>query len=340
MKRKKFMLVSLGLCSSLFMFAQNGDGLVLLGDMDNDGKITKYDVEELTNVVMGKRHSRYIPAKCVRVNVSENVIPPVPLTEKRHLMGDVNQDGKVSVADVVLAMDMVLGNKAKKYIYPDMIFDTLGVKNGHEYVDLGLSVKWATNNVGANSSFETGEYYAWGEVRAKKTYNWSTYEWMTKGTSNWRYINKYTIDDYMTSASWYDDGQKFIGDGKNTIGVCDDVVSENWGAEWRTPTFYELEELQNKCTWRWTSNYNSTGKSGYVITSKVVGYTGNSIFLPTTGYMDGSSLRISGTNGGYWTCELSDYYSFCAYALGFNSESIYWFEMDRCNGFCVRPVYP
>lgn len=36
--------------------------------------------------------------------------------------------------------------------------------NGHEYVDLGLSVKWATCNVGASSPYEYGYPYAWGEI--------------------------------------------------------------------------------------------------------------------------------------------------------------------------------
>lgn len=33
------------------------------------------------------------------------------------------------------------------------------------YVDLGLSVKWATCNLGANAPEEFGDYYAWGETR-------------------------------------------------------------------------------------------------------------------------------------------------------------------------------
>lgn len=40
--------------------------------------------------------------------------------------------------------------------------------NGHEYVDLGLSVKWATSNVGADNPWDYGDYYAWGEIGQKK----------------------------------------------------------------------------------------------------------------------------------------------------------------------------
>ena len=48
----------------------------------------------------------------------------------------------------------------------------IGYENGHEYVDLGLSVKWATMNVGASAPQESGDYYAWGELEPKEVYNW------------------------------------------------------------------------------------------------------------------------------------------------------------------------
>ena len=50
--------------------------------------------------------------------------------------------------------------------------------NGHKYVDLGLSVKWATCNVGADFPEDYGDYFAWGETEPKSTYNWSTYKWI------------------------------------------------------------------------------------------------------------------------------------------------------------------
>ena len=42
-----------------------------------------------------------------------------------------------------------------------------GVINGHEAVDLGLSVKWSTCNYGASSSYNNGNYYAWGETSTR-----------------------------------------------------------------------------------------------------------------------------------------------------------------------------
>ena len=41
--------------------------------------------------------------------------------------------------------------------------------NGHEAIDLGLSVKWATCNVGASAPEEYGDYFAWGETESKNT---------------------------------------------------------------------------------------------------------------------------------------------------------------------------
>lgn len=46
----------------------------------------------------------------------------------------------------------------------------IGETNGYQYVDLGLSVKWATCNVGATSPYDTGNLYAWGEVSPKEEY--------------------------------------------------------------------------------------------------------------------------------------------------------------------------
>ena len=43
-----------------------------------------------------------------------------------------------------------------------------------QYVDLGLSVKWAKCNLGASKEDEYGNHYAWGETAVKETYNWPT----------------------------------------------------------------------------------------------------------------------------------------------------------------------
>ena len=52
-----------------------------------------------------------------------------------------------------------------------------GVLNGFGYVDLGLSVKWATANVGASNFLDTGAFFAWGETTPKDQYDWTTYKY-------------------------------------------------------------------------------------------------------------------------------------------------------------------
>lgn len=309
---------------------------VLVGDMDADGRITKADVSALTRVVLGERKAKFIPAKYVIVNADT----PVTETEHRHFLGDVDGDGCITIADVTILIDMMTGKKAKQYILPDVVYDTLGIRNGHEYVDLGLSVKWATCNVGTESSFDYGKYFAWGETVAKQKYDWATYEWVLPGESTGEYINKYTFQDYMLWSLWYDDYGDYVGDNKIALDMQDDVVSEIWGEDWRMPSFDELLELKNNCTWVWTSNYKSSGLKGYIVTSKKSGFTNKSIFLPASGTMRGKTLSNTGTYGTYWTRNLAESSSYCACGLGFNSSSIYWFDSDRCYGMSIRPVIP
>ena len=55
------------------------------------------------------------------------------------------------------------------------MFGQSGTLNGHEYVNLGLSVKWATCNVGASRPEQCGTYYAWGETAPKYDYSCDNY---------------------------------------------------------------------------------------------------------------------------------------------------------------------
>ena len=60
----------------------------------------------------------------------------------------------------------------------------------NDYVDLGLSVKWATKNVGAESTFDFGDFFAWGETNSKAEYDWTTYQYTEQGaTQMTKYCN-------------------------------------------------------------------------------------------------------------------------------------------------------
>ena len=187
-----------------------------------------------------------------------------------------------------------------------------------EYVDLGLSVKWATFNVGANKPEDYGDYFAWGETEPKSTYSWSTYKWCN-GSST-------TLTKYCTSSS------NGTVDNKKTLELSDDAAYANWGGEWRTPTDAELTELRTQCTWTWTTQ---NGVNGY----KVTGTNGNSIFLPAAGYRSGSSLSGAGSYGYYWSSTLEISSSSLALNVGFNYSYVSSYHYDRYFGRSVRPVY-
>ena len=195
-------------------------------------------------------------------------------------------------------------------------------ENGHEYIDLGLSVKWATMNVGANSPEEHGDYFAWGETQPKATYDWSTYKY------KWCNGSETTLTKYNTDSSYG------TVDNKTQLDLSDDAAHVNWGGDWRMPTDAEWTELREQCTWTWTTQ---NGVKGYKVTSKS---NGNSIFLPAAGYRVNSDLGYAGSDGYYWSSSLYTDSPSEAYVLGFDSGSVGRYSNYRCCGQSVRPVCP
>ena len=203
-----------------------------------------------------------------------------------------------------------------------------GFENNHEWVELGLSVKWATCNVGANSPEKYGDYYAWGEIKEKYSYEWETY----------KFGYYYTYPD-GTSKYYY---TKYDHLSLETLVESDDVASVEWGGNWHIPSESNWKELLEKCTWEWTTQ---NGVNGYKITSTIKDFTSNSIFLPAAGRRMLDSLVCAGEEGAYWSNLLADYDSYYsgpeyAYAVYFRSDYIRWKEEQRIVGVTVRPVCP
>ena len=173
--------------------------------------------------------------------------------------------------------------------------------SGYAAVDLGLSVKWATCNIGADSPEDYGDYFAWGETETKDEYTESNS--VTYGVE---------MDDFSGNAEY-------------------DAATANRGGSWRMPTSDELKELFDDCTWTWT---RQNGVNGYLVT----GPNANSIFLPAAGYRNGTSLDDAGSYGRYWSSSpgINNYY---AYFLDFNSSmrSLTYISY-RTSGRTVRPV--
>lgn len=292
MKRiNKLLLIAL-MCNATNANAQNTQ--MLLGDVDGDGKLSISDVTTLI---------AYLQDNQVQLS--------------KYGAADASQDYRITIDDVTRIAEMILNNEK-------ILIDVCEYE-GHEYVDLGLSVKWATCNIGAIFPTDYGEYYAWGEKESKRNYSWSTYD-LCKGTYN--SLTRYCSDkDYG------------VVDNKTILDATDDVAHKCWGEDWRIPTDDELQELLDNCTKQWVSNYHGTGIAGYLLTSKIQGYTGNSVFFPATGYVDATKVTSAGKSGIYWSSTVSTYYSGRAFGLSISSGRTIVGTCYRYYGFAVRAVF-
>lgn len=112
---------------------------------------------------------------------------------------------------------------------PRTIHTNRGPVIQHEYVDLGLSVKWATCNIGADKPEEYGDYYAWGELESKEVYDWFSYKWCNGSSDTLTKYNPFKGEGIVDSIT--------------TLDPEDDVAHVLWGGSWRMPTASEYREL-------------------------------------------------------------------------------------------------
>ena len=190
-------------------------------------------------------------------------------------------------------------------------------ENGHEYVDLGLNVKWATMNVGASSPEDYGDYFAWGETTPKiisSYYNWLEY--------------KYCSGTYNSLTKYNNSSRYGIVDNKTILEMSDDAAHANWGGSWRMPTDDEWTALRLQCTWTMTT---LNGIEGYNVTSNS---NGNSIFLP-------SVSRSIYYDGCYWSSSLNNDDPSTGWCVRLHGNGQVLREnYGRYDGLTVRPVCP
>ena len=198
-------------------------------------------------------------------------------------------------------------------------------------VDLGLSVKWATCNLGASSPEQSGDYYAWGETETKSVFTWALYKWTYSETSS--YGDKILLRSKYNSAS-------NLGkvDNKTKLDPEDDAARAKLGGKWRMPTAAEMQELIDKCDMNWTSR---DGVNGMEIKSRV---NENSIFIPAAG-MYGPQGSYNPTGGEkmevgksiyVWSSELSGTSMVSALCLKSNYKGV--LNAGREQGLSIRPV--
>lgn len=179
------------------------------------------------------------------------------------------------------------------------------------YVELGLSVKWAKNNVGAKNPEESGGFYAWSETSTKSEYWRENYAYCNNYAN--QYIFNYTNPLKSIEGSQYDVAKKVMGDG------------------WRMPTRDEMLELIYCCIWE------NTELNG-VSVAKVTGPSGQSIYIPRVGCRKQDRIKYE-TCVLLWTSESqgkSDEDAYCLWRK--SSESVLEIQW-KAWGLPVRAVY-
>lgn len=237
-------------------------------------------------------------------------------------------------------------SRSNLLVMPAIVYEPILVSSA---VDLGLSVKWATFNVGATAPEEYGDYYAWGEVDTyyqegysqenplshwkdgkHSGYSWCNYKYC-EGTGN-------KLTKYCNKSNY---GYESFTDTKTSLDLEDDVAHVNWGGGWRIPTKAEFDELldSDNCNWEWIVQ---NGVDGFKVTSKKSGYEGVSVFLPAAGYRYDATFYGAGILGHYWSKTLDESNPSNASYLYFFNDTGDHITANNYRHFwrTIRPVCP
>ena len=178
-----------------------------------------------------------------------------------------------------------------------------GTTAGHEWVDLGLpsGIRWATCNVGASSPTKRGKHFSWGETASKSSYTTSK-------------LSEMDVEDIAGNPAY-------------------DAATAAWGKNWRMPTEENFRELKKYCSWDYV---DIDGVCGLLFTSL---QNNKSIFIPATGYIEGTTLNHGKTNGFYWSSTPDRDWNTAAYGFTYrHGYGIFPGGGSRESGRCVRPV--
>ena len=200
---------------------------------------------------------------------------------------------------------------------------TTGYIDNHEYVDLGLSVLWATCNLGASDINGAGDYYLFGNK--KYTENMQDQE----------------IKNHL---------EKMVNVSKTLTTICGtsyDAASQSWGSKWRMPSSDELAELINQCTKEEIGN-------SIKYTSKTTGATivfPYANFIRYWGRIEDCRNKPDYKYGRYWTgtipySSFAHLFFFGQYSYGIYDQTLdSWIipirpvserqQNDRCNASCT-----
>lgn len=204
----------------------------------------------------------------------------------------------------------------------------------------GRNVKWASFNLGASREWQSGDYYAWGESDTKLDYTWAEYKWTNLNLTRYCPLEK---------PSCWNEGTP---DGLRTLLPEDDAAQVKLGGKWRMPTKDELEALaglKDNPDYTWVdyslakddngkTALNAEGKPVYGVRITRLS-TGASLFLPYSGFFDGTDYYDGNAVGYCWSSSLDTSDPFQAFYLHIFSTPSCSHSFERCRGLPIRPVW-
>lgn len=317
-----------------------------LSEQEDDAIVT---VSGTVSSLLGEDGEEYIPATGITLSLSSinmsvgstetlsAAVQPVGAYPQVRWASSDETVATVSTSGVVTAISSGITTIAAQTISEGFIAECIvSVIAEPDYVDLGLpsGTKWASRNLSTtglvSSPEEYGDYFAWGEVTPKSSYNWSTYDLATSG----EYGGFGSLLKYNTNSS--------LGpvDNLTTLAPNDDAACAILGLPWRMPSLDEAKELISNCDF---VNTTLNGVDGYLVTSRI---NGNSIFLPTAQFWETTFATGDSGCGRYWLSSLYTGYtadSKYAYRLSIRPPSFSpyrdWDWYERYAGLSIRPVY-
>ena len=228
------------------------------------------------------------------------------------------------------------------YITAQMVFVNLGMEM--EYEDKKYDVLWATCNLGAKETLETGHLLSWGEVARKKETLYSPDGYTGTATTDIANTEHDAVKHMLGEGHWF----------------------------WMTPTKAMWEKIIDKCEWTWSTvkkvdtgtgseeNLDFDASVWKVQKKDALGKVTGQIYLPITGYagLDESTntyKKVEKARCCYWTStpssataggEKKSYAFYTKYEIDPNNPSIGHMsskdnaiqEHERYNGFAIRPV--
>lgn len=236
------------------------------------------------------------------------------------------------------------------YITAQMVFVSLGMTMKYENKD--YDVLWATCNLGAKETLETGHLFSWGEVARKEETLYSPEGYTSSATTDIAYTEHDAVKHMLGEGHWF----------------------------WMMPTKAMWEKIIDECNWIWSTvkkvdtgtgseeNLDFDASVWKVQKKDSKGRVTGIIYLPITGYagLDESTntyKKVEKARCCYWTstpasatsstsssaadrAREKSYAFYTKYEIDPNNTSIGHMsskdkaiqEHERYNGFAIRPV--